>query len=257
MENESSPQLENGHFHIANELFEAMILKMPCRIPGPMAIFMAVMRETYGFNRKSAEISTDRFRKLTGITHRNNIYRAIKEAISLNLITAIKNDGRMFPIYSIQKKYGSWETAIKNDCAIKNDGGSNQKRLRVQSKMMAVCKLKTPSKDTYKDNMKSIPEDFMLTPGFIEFALKKKIPRNEVEDWFDAFKNKYLGNGEKKKNWAAAWFAYISSVAANRKKHGTYQQQPQTPTVTYSNSNDPAKRKEYGWDILDGATKQR
>jgi hypothetical protein len=62
-----SPQLENGHFHIANELFEAIINKMPCRVPGPMAIFLAVMRETYGFNRKSAEISTERLKKLTGI----------------------------------------------------------------------------------------------------------------------------------------------------------------------------------------------
>ena len=93
MKNEPNPQLENGHFHIANELFEAIIASMPCRVPGPMAIFLAVMRETYGFNRKSVEISTERFKKLTGIEHRNNIYRAIKEAVECNLISAIKNDG--------------------------------------------------------------------------------------------------------------------------------------------------------------------
>jgi len=217
-----SPQIENGHLKIANELFEAIISNMPCRIPGPMAIFLAVMRETYGFNRKSAEISTERLKKLTGIDKRQNIHRAIKEAIQCNLISVIKNDYRTNPTYSINKHYSKWCSVIKNDDVIKNDYACNQKRLRSSSKMITNCILKTPSKDTYKDST-PIPEDFVLTPGLKAFAIKKGIPENSIENWFDAFVNKYKANGDSRKNWAAAWFAYISAVSTNPKNKNNTQ----------------------------------
>jgi len=218
----SNPQLENGHFHIANELFEAMILRIPCRMPGPFLIFMAVMRETYGFNRKSAEISIKRFSKLTGIRHRNNIYRAIKEAVEYNLIKAIGNDCKKAITYSVNKKYSEWKKQSEMIAAIGNDCKSNRKRLHKQSEMMAVCILKTPSKDTIKDNSISpIPENFTLTPGLKAFAIKKGIPEETVENWFDAFKYKNQASGDKKKDWASAWFAYISSVATNSKNRAS------------------------------------
>jgi len=217
----ASPQLENGHFHIANELFEAMIKDLPFRLPGPVAIFLAVMRETYGFGgRKTAEITTERFKKLTGISHRNNIYRAIKLAVESGLINAIKNDGKRHATYSINKRYKGWKCAIKNDGAIISDSKSNQKRLHQQSKMMAVCMLKKPFKETIKETpLSHIPEDFTLTPGLKAYAVKKGIPDNQVQNWFDAFINKSKANDDKKANWASAWFAYISAVAANPKNN--------------------------------------
>jgi phage replication O-like protein O len=102
---DGNPQTEDGFTRIANELFEAMILKMPYHIPNPILIFLAVMRETYGFSRKSSEISTKRFREITGIEHRNNIYRAIKEAVNSHLIIAITSDGKSNATYSINKNY--------------------------------------------------------------------------------------------------------------------------------------------------------
>ena len=65
-----------------------------------------------------------------------------------------------------------------------------------------------------------IPDDFSLKPGLKAFAVKKGIPEETIENWFDAFVNKYRANGDVKKNWASAWFAYISAVATNPKnKH--------------------------------------
>jgi hypothetical protein len=63
----------------------------------------------------------------------------------------------------------------------------------------------------------TIPENFILTPGLKAFAVKKNIPEHQIENWFDAFVNKYKANGEQRKDWASAWFAYISAVAANPK----------------------------------------
>jgi len=213
-----SPQLENGHFHIANELFEAIINKMPCRVPGPMAVFLAVMRETYGFNRKSAEISTERLKKLTGIDKRQNIHRAIQEAIKCNLISVIKNDYRTNPTYSINKYYSQWKGVIKNDDVIKNEYACNQKRLRSYSKMITHCILKTPSKDTIKDTLgggltkkrrSQLPEGFALSQDLKEFALKNGINGNRVEHVFCQFCDHHRSRGNLMLDWFAAWRTWV------------------------------------------------
>ena len=155
---DGNPQLEDGFTRIANELFEDSLNKMPFRIPGPVSIYFAVMRETYGFSRKSAEISTERFKQITGISKRQNIHRAIKEAIQSHLINVIINDYKKYPTYSIQKNSSRWSSVIKNDYR-------NQKRLRSSSKMITpVIKnddtlyVKETSKETSKETTPTPPE---------------------------------------------------------------------------------------------------
>jgi phage replication O-like protein O len=147
---DKSPQLEDGFTRIANELFEAMILKAPCRIPSMFLIFMAVMRDTYGFGRKKAEISTERFKKLTGIDKRQNIYKAVKEAVEANLICVIGSDYKKNPTYSIQKHYSKWCSVIGSDTR-------NRKRLQMVSEAItSVIGSDTPLyvKETSKETIK-------------------------------------------------------------------------------------------------------
>jgi len=61
----ASPQKENGHTQIANELFEA-ILKSNFTLRELKIIFV-VIRFTYGFNRKEAELSARFISNATGI----------------------------------------------------------------------------------------------------------------------------------------------------------------------------------------------
>jgi phage replication O-like protein O len=213
-----NPQLENGHFHIANELFEAIISKTPWRIPEPVLVFLAVMRETYGFNRKSAEISTERFKKLTGMKRRQNVYRAIKKAEQSKMISVIRNDYRSNATYSIQKRYSKWCSVIKNDYVIKNDTMCNQKRLRRVSKMIPHCILKTPSKDTIKDTLgggltkkrrSQLPEGFALSQDLKEFALKNGINGNRVESVFCQFCDHHRSRGNLMLDWSAAWRTWV------------------------------------------------
>ena len=249
---DQTPQLEDGFTRIANELLEAIINKMPCRIPGPVAIFLAVMRETYGFGRKSAEITTERFKKITGIEHRNNIYRAIKEAIELNLIKAIKNDGRNTVTYSVQKNYLKWNKQSKMMAAIKNDGDSNQKRLLQQSKMMAVCMLKKPSKETSKEKelgqlspaqqkqpeekqkrRRQLPPDFELTDDLNKFAIQQGI-NGGISLVFANFCDHHRAKGSAMLDWDAAWRTWVrNEVKFSRSKPGTQTQ----PTGSYTPPN--------------------
>jgi len=64
-----NPQLNDGYTKIANELLEAVI-------GGSFTlqetkILLAVIRQTYGYNRKEAEISTRLFETITRINRRN------------------------------------------------------------------------------------------------------------------------------------------------------------------------------------------
>jgi phage replication O-like protein O len=172
---DKTPQLEDGFFRIANELFEAMISGMPFRIPDPVKIFMAVMRETYGYSgRKSAEISTEKFRKITGINKRQNIYKAIRQALETKLINVIKNDYRTNSTYSINKKYEQWASVIKNDTrVIKNDYKIdstilyNKEKYKIEKKDRVSKTITSVIKNDYalisKESIKE-SKDYILDP---------------------------------------------------------------------------------------------
>lgn len=103
------PQLENGYVRIADELLEAL---MKIRISGEARqVFDAIMRKTYGWQKKWDTISLSQFEEMTGIS-RSHIIRARKKLLDMNLIIAKKgNDSNVS--YSIQKNYKEWKPLPK------------------------------------------------------------------------------------------------------------------------------------------------
>lgn len=110
----ASPQLENGFTRLANEILEALAR---IRIPGESRqVFDVILRKTYGFQKKVDSISLSQFTLATGI-NRQNIIRAIKQLVSMNLI--IKNDTGITCKYSINKDFISWRPLSKKITAPK------------------------------------------------------------------------------------------------------------------------------------------
>lgn len=104
----ASPQLENGYTRLANEILEALAR---IRIPGESRqVFDVILRKTYGFQKKVDAISLSQFVLATGI-NRQNIIRAIKQLLSMNLI--IKYDTGITCKYSINKDFVSWRPLSK------------------------------------------------------------------------------------------------------------------------------------------------
>jgi len=98
-ENVCSPQLENGYTRIANELLDAL-----CRInlsPYESRCLLAIVRLTYGFQRKSAKLSFGQIAAQTDIT-RQNVNRTLKRLSGRKIIK--RDNGRI----EINKNYGSW-----------------------------------------------------------------------------------------------------------------------------------------------------
>ena len=78
-----NPQLENGYTPIANELLEGILLNNIGY--AELKVLITIMRQTYGWSRKEAEISTTLFESMTGLDRRHAV-RAIKSLLDKGFI---------------------------------------------------------------------------------------------------------------------------------------------------------------------------
>lgn len=96
----ANPQIEDGYTKIANELLEAILTVNLSNYA--FRVFMAIMRKTYGFNKKTDYISLSQISDLTNIKT-PHVCRAIRELTSKNML--IKNG----KVKGINKNYKHWE----------------------------------------------------------------------------------------------------------------------------------------------------
>lgn len=100
-----SPQLENGYTRIANEWLEAFITS-----PYPASVkefVLVVVRETWGYNRKEAEIPISKFQQFFGVT-RARIYQIRDDCLRHNLIEIDEGGQFESATYRVQKHYLDW-----------------------------------------------------------------------------------------------------------------------------------------------------
>jgi phage replication O-like protein O len=94
-----SPQLENGHIRIANELFEAFYR---CKlVEYERVVIMCIWRKTYGWGKTEDWISNTQIEGETGIAL-PNITRTMNSLIKKNIV---KKRGKKL---SVNKRYKEW-----------------------------------------------------------------------------------------------------------------------------------------------------
>jgi len=83
MTNAGSPDVNNGHIKIANELWEALIdAKLSAR---EWNLVACIIRKTYGWNKYEDKISLSQFEHMTGIA-KNKIWAVVKGLLERNII---------------------------------------------------------------------------------------------------------------------------------------------------------------------------
>lgn len=175
----ASPQVENGHLRIANELYEALV-KAPVSIR-EMRLFMAIIRQTYGFQRKVASISVTLFAEMTGL-YRAHIPDALKSLERKNMIVRTVGGPHETGTYQVQKDYEKWcyqnsntevgVTELANPIAAQGDSqNGNTKSLCYQNSNTTVTEPVTQSNQIsntlclLKDNLKDkLLKDTPLPP---------------------------------------------------------------------------------------------
>lgn len=100
-----TPQLDDGHVRIANELFEA-ILKFPFS-SRQLKVMMAIIRKTYGFNKKADKLAQSQIAELCNMA-KPHVCTTLKELAAIKAIE-VDSTGYTHTI-SINKKYMEWES---------------------------------------------------------------------------------------------------------------------------------------------------
>jgi phage replication O-like protein O len=102
----ANPQKEHGYTAIAHELMEAL---MAANLSGgQFRLLLCLLRQTYGFNRKSASMSASTFADMTGL-HPKVVAREIRDLEARGLLLVLREEGRTSS-YSLQKDYQRWQT---------------------------------------------------------------------------------------------------------------------------------------------------
>ena len=98
-----SPKLEDGYTRIANELIEAIA----CAgfTANQHAVLWVILRKTYGYNKKSDDISLSQIAEMTGID-RSNVRRALISLSAQQVI--IRSNGVHSNKISLNKNYAQW-----------------------------------------------------------------------------------------------------------------------------------------------------
>jgi len=103
-----SPQAENGHVDIANELVEAFYA---LQLSGnEWRVLWVIIRQSYGWHRKTDRISITQFQQRTGLKRRH-IVRALNDLTERKIIT--KNVTTFITTYGFQKDYSQWHLLPK------------------------------------------------------------------------------------------------------------------------------------------------
>lgn len=96
----ASPQLENGHTRIANEILEAL-----ARLPiasNHWQVLFCIIRKTYGFNKKADWISNSQIETSTGLCS-SVVSRALRQLVARKIII------RAGKLIGIQKNWEDWQ----------------------------------------------------------------------------------------------------------------------------------------------------
>lgn len=104
-----SPQLEDGYTRIANELLDAIIRQQLSSTK--ISVLLAVIRKTYGFNKREDRISLTQLAAMCSIT-KADASRAVKFLVENSILIKRAVEGG-FSI-GIQKDYSKWGKVIVN-----------------------------------------------------------------------------------------------------------------------------------------------
>lgn len=134
----ASPQKENGFTQISNEILEAFA-RTPSLGSEAFQVLMLVLRYTYGFQRKDAEMSISFIAKGTGMKKRN-VSRTIERLVSKRMIVRDKS------LMIFNKNHEEWVVS-KRTGSVQSDGGG------VSNRMKKVVSNRTDKKERVKENL--------------------------------------------------------------------------------------------------------
>lgn len=171
-----SPQLEKGHTRIANELLEA-IITYPFNATELKIIFV-VIRKTYGWKKKTANISYGLMARLTGVDKRHT-RRTLNRLIQDKVI--LKEKANSSNILGLNKHYLGWKlwiTLKDRGLYTPNVGADTPSGGGLQAPKSEGCQAPSlPSGERKERNI--YKENFKERSNYSKFSLLKPKDQNQ------------------------------------------------------------------------------
>jgi phage replication O-like protein O len=137
------PQLENGYTQLANELIEALALTSLS--PKQSRCVWFLIRMTYGWGKKDAEISSQEWMDGTGLD-KSHIYKAVRQLMSRNMVA--RNGHK----YSLNKHHTQWREVART--RHRKSGGQFTPPISGQNTPQSGPKVVARTRHpTYKENL--------------------------------------------------------------------------------------------------------
>jgi phage replication O-like protein O len=190
---EQSPQLEDGYTRLANELLDAFIRAgLTSR---QWAVAMAIVRKTYGFNKKEDDLGLSQISEMTGIA-KAHVSVAVRELEARRIIT--RKQGVFGHKLGINKHLKTWLAGVTKsvtgvtETVTVTDSVTGGYRIGIEGVTESVTPPVTESVTTKdnpsKDSQKTTPKD----------TLASQAMRNRFERFYAAYpKKKSRGTAEK------------------------------------------------------------
>jgi phage replication O-like protein O len=174
-----SPQLENGYLRLSNELNQAI-----CRAHlsgNEMAVLMAIVAKTYGFNKKTDDVSASQLGEYCGIA-RNHVTEVLNSLEAKNIIT--KRPGRYGSIIGIQKDYSQW--ILKSRRKSKDEASPSYGLVTPE-----VVRVSDSSSPSYGPEIVRVTDTQKTTPKDNQQKTKTFSAPQAMPDGFEAFYSPY------------------------------------------------------------------
>lgn len=173
----ANPQKENGYTPIANEIMDAFV---SFRVPGELRqVLDFVIRKTYGFQKKSDNISNSQIIQMSGLS-KGNVSRALSKLITHKLV--IKTDNfTKGKLLIFNKDYEEWiPFVIKVDNSKKLSKRISGVIKTDNKKLSKVRDTKETTKETIQK--KEVQAPSLLTKSFFKGVsdLRSKIDSPEA-----------------------------------------------------------------------------
>ena len=218
-----SPQLEDGHVRIANELLDAIVM---FDFTGrQQKVLLAIVRKTYGFNKTEDEIGLTQFSKATGLENKH-VSIVISDLEKMNVIFV--SSGKYARSIKINKNYSQWvslkrvslkegeslkrvslkevvtypqngEKGIPNLGNTKDKPKDNTKDIDTADKKTSAVSLKTWLQKINDAGEKAIEE----SDPIFEYAEKIGISDDMLLLAWQAFRRNFLESSKRQKDWRA------------------------------------------------------
>lgn len=149
----SDPQTEDGYTRIANELLDA-ILRYPFS-KRELNIVLAVIRKTYGFNKKADDMTLTQLADLTGM-HLPHVSEAVAALSGKNVL--LKREGKYGYVLGLNKKHSTWNAYRNGNVTETVSGGYRNGNNGLPKREHSVTETVNTKDNPKRQPQKTIPK---------------------------------------------------------------------------------------------------